>query len=586
MKNLSDYGIKLRYNSVGNQKLTCPQCSHKRKNKHDLCLSVTVNQDGSSVWKCHNCEWSGGINNDNKNYSKNIKIVPKPLNKPEITNKPYKFFQDRGISNKTVDDFEIYEKSFYFGDGIKKSIVFPYYENKTIVNNKYRSYDKDFRQEKDAKRTLYNIDRVKKFWSENSKYVLFVEGEMDVLSFYECGIQYVISLPDGAPKEAKFQKDDKRFQALNNAQWLHEAERIIIAVDSDDAGNALHLELVHRFGKDKCWVIDWSDYSGFGDVEIKDANEYLVTHGKEALLEIVTKYVKPYPVHGIFTVKDYNTEIKNIYNGNISKPVSTGFENLDQIYKVMPSTFTLVTGVPNHGKSNFLDQLLVNLTEKQKWKFLIFSPEHSTANHIRRLSEKIIRKPFDIGPNERMNKDDLQRAIQFLDEKFYFIESKENIPSIEWILNRAKQACFKYGIHGIVIDPYNEIDSSRNINKREDEHIRDLIAQCKKFARTHEVAFWMVAHPAKMQRTQEGVIPVPTLYDVSGSAHWNNMCDVGLVVHRDFETNQTRIITRKVREQGLYGHIGECFFKYDLSTHTYKEDNSNTNSNNFYWQQD
>ena len=64
------------------------------------------------------------------------------------------------------------------------------------------------------------------------------------------------------------------------------------------------------------------------------------------------------------------------------------------------------------------------------------------------------------------------------------------------------------------------------------------------------------------------------------------MCDVGLVVHRDFETNQTRIITRKVREQGLYGHIGECFFKYDLSTHTYKEDNSNTNSNNFYWQQD
>ena len=107
MKTLADYGIKLRYNSVGNQKLTCPQCSHKRKNKHDLCLSVTVNQDGSSVWKCHNCEWSGGINNDNKNYSKNIKIVPKPLSKPEITNKPYKFFQDRGISNKTVDDFEI-----------------------------------------------------------------------------------------------------------------------------------------------------------------------------------------------------------------------------------------------------------------------------------------------------------------------------------------------------------------------------------------------------------------------------------------------------------------------------------------------
>ena len=185
-----------------------------------------------------------------------------------------------------------------------------------------------------------------------------------------------------------------------------------------------------------------------------------------------------------------------------------------------------------------------------------------------------------------MSKDDLQRAMDFLDDKFYFIESKENIPNIEWILNRAKQACFKYGINGIVVDPYNEIDSTRNTNKREDEHIRDLIAHCKKFARTHEVAFWMVAHPSKMQRTQEGVIPVPTLYDVSGSAHWNNMSDVGLVVHRDFETNQTRIITRKVREQGLYGHIGECFFKYDLSTHTYKEDRTIETSQDYYWQQD
>ena len=58
---------------------------------------------------------------------------------------------------------------------------------------------------------------------------------------------------------------------------------------------------------------------------------------------------------------------------------------------------------------------------------------------------------------------------------------------------------------------------------------------------------WMVAHPAKMQRTQEGIIPPPSLYDVSGSAHWNNMADVGLVIHRDFETDETRVITRKIR---------------------------------------
>ena len=82
---------------------------------------------------------------------------------------------------------------------------------------------------------------------------------------------------------------------------------------------------------------------------------------------------------------------------------------------------------------------------------------------------------------------------------------------------------------------------------------------------------WMVAHPAKMQRNQDGVIPEPTLYDVSGSAHWNNMADVGLVVHRDFETDDTRVITRKVREQGLYGQIGDCFFRYNTAKRIYEQ---------------
>ena len=81
----------------------------------------------------------------------------------------------------------------------------------------------------------------------------------------------------------------------------------------------------------------------------------------------------------------------------------------------------------------------------------------------------------------------------------------------------------------------------------------------------------MVAHPAKMQRNAEGIIPPPSLYDVSGSAHWNNMADVGMVVHRDFENDQTRVIIRKIREQGLYGNIGECFFKYSLTKHVYEQ---------------
>ena len=347
---------------------------------------------------------------------------------------------------------------------------------------------------------------------------------------------------------------------------MFDADKVIIATDNDAAGAALQKEIVHRFGKDRCWIVQWPDLH---DIPIKDANDVLVHHDKELLKEAIS-YAKPFPIDGLHSVKDYETEVLSIYDGNYQKPVSTGFEDLDQFYQVMPSTFCVVTGIPNHGKSNFIDQLIVNLAVQQDWKFAIFSPEHSTANHIRRLSEKFVKLPFDIGPNERMSKDQLKEAMAFIQERFFFVEADDQIPDITWLLDRIKHACFRHGINGVVIDPYNEIDARRDGNKREDEHIRDLISKCKQFCRAHHIAMWMVAHPAKMQRGADGSYPPPSLYDISGSAHWNNMADVGLVVHRDFEEDNTRVIIRKIREQGLYGSIGEVFFRFNTAKHIYQ----------------
>ena len=81
----------------------------------------------------------------------------------------------------------------------------------------------------------------------------------------------------------------------------------------------------------------------------------------------------------------------------------------------------------------------------------------------------------------------------------------------------------------------------------------------------------MVAHPHKLHRNESGVIPPPDLYQVSGSAHWANMADVGMVVHRDFEEDTTKIITRKIREQGVYGNIGQVLFKFDNVKRIYEE---------------
>jgi len=528
---------------------------------------------------CHHCEWSGGVTPDRPGYSSEGYTAPRERPKstaplpavPDEPKKPqtlYDWFAKRSITPETVDAFGIYMDSKWFGDGNKNCIAYPYREDGSVVNVKYRSSAKEFRQEQSAKRTLYGLDNLKAHWAQsNEKDMIFVEGEMDVLALWEAGYKNAVSLPDGAPKTAKHDPDDKRFAALQNTEWLHEATKVIIATDNDGPGRALKLELLHRFGKDRCWTVEWPDKDG---QPIKDANDCLVAYGPRAVQDFI-EYAEPQPIDGLHSISDYRSEVINIYNGEVQQPVSTGFPILDQIYQVMPSTFHLVTGIPNHGKSNFIDQLAVNLCRQHGWKFAVFSPEHSTANHIRRLSEKVAQLPFDVGPNKRMDEDTRDRALNFLDGNFHFIESEDNVPTIDWVLEKARAACLRHGVRGIIIDPYNEIDTARDRNKREDEHIRDLISKCKSFCRRHQVTMWMVAHPQKMQRDSGGAYPPPSLYDVSGAAHWNNMCDVGLVIHRDFEGGETRVITRKIREQGLYGHIGEAFFRYNLYSHCYEE---------------
>lgn len=53
------HGITLRSSAHGTRKMTCPKCSHNRKNKSDLCLSVRIDKTGVG-WRCFNCNWTGG----------------------------------------------------------------------------------------------------------------------------------------------------------------------------------------------------------------------------------------------------------------------------------------------------------------------------------------------------------------------------------------------------------------------------------------------------------------------------------------------------------------------------------------------
>ena len=533
----------------GQQKIKCPECQPAHK-PSDNPLSITVEPD-RILFKCHHCGLEGAVFNKEAKTVVRKQPTPEPIS---YLSKPNafldRFFEGRGISRETYEAFNIFTDDNVW-------IGFPYNgHNGKCDNIKLRTTEKDFRQTKGGKKSLYNYRRVK-----DAKRVVIVEGEMDALAVYEAGIPEVTTLPDGAPPNVAYKENDKRFSCLQTHPL--EADQIILFSDDDGAGANLRKELLHRYGKEKCWYIRPPQ-------GCKDANEVLLQHGAGKLKELIDNPI-PYPVDGLYTASRYATDVIDLYHGKYDRPISIGYTELDKIYKVMKGTFHVWTGIPNHGKSTFLDQCLMELGKNENWKFAVFSPEHSSKMHIRRLAAMYIGKPFEMGYNNRMSEDELKDAVNWIHKHFYFIETREHTPNIQKIHEIAKGAIQKFGCNGLVIDPYNEVDASRTGKYREDEHIRDFISLNKRFAKMHDITIWVVAHPTKMPKTENGQYNPPTAYDISGAAHWHNQSDAVVTVHRDFDNDTIQVITRKIREQGLYGRIGEAKFIYDHGTRRFVE---------------
>jgi twinkle protein len=88
-----------------------------------------------------------------------------------------------------------------------------------------------------------------------------------------------------------------------------------------------------------------------------------------------------------------------------------------------------------------------------------------------------------------------------------------------------------------------------------------------------EKHLWLVAHPTKLTKDpKQGTYPVPTLYDISGSAHFRNKADMGLSVWRDVmnEHSPTEVHVQKVRFREC-GRIGKCELYFDVVSGRFTE---------------
>ena len=551
-----DHGIDTAGKSNGEIKTLCPECSHTRKKKSDPCLAVNLDKQ---TWFCHHCEWSGGLKNSNgHNGNGQNSTSNRPVKKPEYSNasglseKSRTWLHGRGITDEVLECNKITDGPEWMPQTEQEEncIRFPYFKGGAVVNVKFRTGSKNFKMVKDAERTLYGYDDI------DGDTLVWTEGEIDKLSVEVAGKRNSVSVPNGAADKLDFlQSCEEKLEPIKNH---------VLALDNDGPGKKLEAELIRRLGPEKCKLVTWP-------AGCKDGNDVLVKHGVEKLRECIGN-AKPCPIKGIFEVRDIVENVINLFDNGAEGGAKVGWISLENLYSVRPGEWTLITGIPSHGKSEFLDALLINLAESEDWRFGICSPENQPLErHAAKLLEKRIRKPFRPGPTERMNSAELMSGLGWLEEYFSFILPDEKDLTVDGVLGLARALVFRKGIKGLVIDPWNELDHSRPSNLSETEYISQSLTKVRRLARTHEVHVFLIAHPTKLPKGEDGKYPVPNLYSVSGSANWRNKADNCLTVWRDLSAPHSREVqvhVQKIRFKEI-GQIGRAILIYDPTTGRY-----------------
>ena len=526
---------------VGKTQGVCPLCSHTRKpeNKKAKCASYDWER---GLGTCHNCDTSFQLHTyQRKGASEKIYARPQVEFNPTST-KVEEWFEQRGITKQTLADLRVGEgQEFMPQTGrSENTIQFNYYIGDQLINIKYRDGRKNFKLYKGAEKVFYNINSIVGYDA-----CVIVEGEMDVLAMHEAGVKNVISVPNGATLNSN------NLDYLDNCiDYFDDKEKVILAVDADEAGQALRQEFIRRLGAEVCYLVDFND--------CKDANDYLVKYGKSALRNVIDN-VRPVPLEGVSTLRDIEDELKDFVKNGFKPGFQIGLKNFDNVFSTYTGQFITVTGVPSSGKSDFVDQMVVGYNQLYGWKTAYASPENQP---VYLHAHKLMRKHWqdmpavgDIGSSK------WDQVTEHVNDNYFFIDMDKY--NLEAVLRKGAELVKRKGIKCLVLDPFNKI---RDVNAQSDDvnrYTMDYLQKIETFCKKYDVLTFIVAHPTKMYKDQNGKMEEPTMYNIKGGGEWYDASYHGLLVHRDYEAKTTKVKVLKVKFQNLGENGAESFFTWE-----------------------
>lgn len=533
-----------QYDLVANTKYSiCPLCSKNRKKKTEKCLMLDWDK---GLGTCQHCGEVIQLHTYKSN-NESKKEYKKPVwnNKTDIPEAIVKWFEERGIKQDTLIKAKITCNQEWMPQ-FKKEVItiqFNYFRFGELINIKYRGPKKSFKLAKDAELIFYNLDAI-----AHEKECYIVEGEMDALTLMQIGIYNVASVPNGATEK------NLNLEYLDNClPWFENKEKIFLCLDNDKPGENLRDELKRRLGVERCYQFDMNGQ--------KDANDYLKTYGGEKLKQTLLQPI-PFPLESIVTFDQDGDLFDDFWVNGMPDGKKIGLFSFDEVFKVDDEgRFIVVTGIPTHGKSEFVDQYVTGICIKNGWKSAYCSVEN---NPVRLHKAKIFRKIIGFTPEKKDIQTQKYKLIKnFLDENFFFCDFEDGNYDLDRVLEKAKELIYRKGIKVFVIDPYNKVRLKRALNKSTVDYTNEYLSTVDSFCKKYKCLIIIVAHPVKMPLNGVGIRDMPDFYSIKGGGEFYDMSPFGLCVHRNFEDKTTIVKVLKVKFQHLGVNQAEITLAYN-----------------------
>tara|TARA_R100000655_G_scaffold101765_1_gene147191 strand:- start:130 stop:987 length:858 start_codon:yes stop_codon:yes gene_type:complete len=252
-------------------------------------------------------------------------------------------------------------------------------------------------------------------------------------------------------------------------------------------------------------------------------------------------------------------------DGKIKRGLEIGNE-LDNWYVHKRGTFTVVVGLDNVGKTNFLLWYFLCLSVKHKIKWCIWSGENSAGQLTRDLIQMYAQTKI-----ADLTKSKIQEYNNEISKWFTFVSNKKMYNHKE-LLKIFKESNCNAG----VIDPFTGLNHDRRVNQYERNYL--ICNDIREFCNTTKKAIYLMTHPMTEAARRvyppnhefSGYIQPPRKSDVEGGQVFANRCDSFLSIHRfinspeNWMTTQVRVEKIKDKETGGTPTLTDCLsFDYN-----------------------